>query len=776
MNSCAKTLEDVLTQVLDYAKVNAFERNWQKASKRQGNSSKLPITKDEHGVPLADVPPLLNIYGHVDLAAITEEVVEGVTRGQAYQTLTNSNITDLGAKTRGRTSQRGTSDRDVPTSFGSADDDYVEVILDITETNLSYVTQPGALRRVIMNLVGNALKYTKHGWVVVKLEVVQRNIANPAIQLEAVQRIPGEPVADVTDMVRISVTDTGKGIDPEYLRTNLYKAFSQEDVLSSGTGLGLSLVKSILNMLNGTIEVKSTVGVGSQFTVDLPLMRRRDVASTPSTATPLTGSTDTDKGDYVSNLRQTTQGCRIALFETSRRGEDDELEKQIRQHMHKSISTYIQLWYGLPLLPSSHFILNSDIILVDDKDLPQLLSQIPGGVKAKARPWILVLCSSIARQSSFEELTAAGRVELLAKPFGPYSLARCIGLCLDRPHDAGPADDSLLEPFSPSEHEQPVHGVVVGVEQTLGVMSLNGIIGNIDNPNAHKALESPTSTSELSAATAITVGSEPAEFPFPSAVMANGSDQSITPTLSRTARDNASCTPPPSSQPLTKKNLHLANSHQGSTLAVYRSRDSSASRTPVQTPFDASNEATPVRPPPAPLARITPPSTQPVILIVDDNVINLRLLHTYLTRKSYTNVLQAADGAIAHSIFATQWPPPDIVFMDLTMPVCNGFESTRRIRATEAARAGVLSPTERSPPALIVALSGLASARDQAEAFEAGVDLYMTKPVSFKDVQRLLTNWTKNGGREAKGVPSGSATSITTLPDVMSLDSKLAGL
>lgn len=73
------------------------------------------------------------------------------------------------------------------------------------------------------------------------------------------------------------------------------------------------------------------------------------------------------------------------------------------------------------------------------------------------------------------------------------------------------------------------------------------------------------------------------------------------------------------------------------------------------------------------------------------------------------------------------------------MPVMNGFEATRAIRELERAR----GPT---PQAMIIALTGLASDRDHGEAFACGVDLYMTKPVSFKAVGRLLDNWEAHGG------------------------------
>ena len=69
------------------------------------------------------------------------------------------------------------------------------------------------------------------------------------------------------------------------------------------------------------------------------------------------------------------------------------------------------------------------------------------------------------------------------------------------------------------------------------------------------------------------------------------------------------------------------------------------------------------------------------------------------------------------------------------MPIMNGFEATVAIRSVES-KAGL-----EKRGALIVALTGLASERDQTEAFESGVDIFMVKPVSFKEVEKLLDKW-----------------------------------
>jgi CheY-like chemotaxis protein len=99
------------------------------------------------------------------------------------------------------------------------------------------------------------------------------------------------------------------------------------------------------------------------------------------------------------------------------------------------------------------------------------------------------------------------------------------------------------------------------------------------------------------------------------------------------------------------------------------------------------------------------------------------------------------------------------------MPVMNGHESTRAIRALERERereyhtsantansANVKSPVSPTfwkaskrgtppKPALIIALTGLSSIKDQEEAFRSGVDLFLTKPVSFKEVGSALEDW-----------------------------------
>ena len=109
------------------------------------------------------------------------------------------------------------------------------------------------------------------------------------------------------------------------------------------------------------------------------------------------------------------------------------------------------------------------------------------------------------------------------------------------------------------------------------------------------------------------------------------------------------------------------------------------------------------------------------ILYVEDNDDNVYMLQNRLTRKGFS-VLIAIDGAQGIAMAATE--QPDLVLMDLSLPVLDGWEATRRIKAAEA--------TRHIP---IIALTAHAMAGDREKALLAGCDDFDTKPV---DIERLL--------------------------------------
>ena len=105
------------------------------------------------------------------------------------------------------------------------------------------------------------------------------------------------------------------------------------------------------------------------------------------------------------------------------------------------------------------------------------------------------------------------------------------------------------------------------------------------------------------------------------------------------------------------------------------------------------------------------------ILLVEDNEMNRDMLSRRLARKKY-DVVIAVDGGEGHSMASTE--SPDLILLDMSLPVLDGWEVARRLKAADE--------TKAIP---IIALTAHAMAGDREKALEAGCDDYEAKPVDF---------------------------------------------
>ncbi len=115
------------------------------------------------------------------------------------------------------------------------------------------------------------------------------------------------------------------------------------------------------------------------------------------------------------------------------------------------------------------------------------------------------------------------------------------------------------------------------------------------------------------------------------------------------------------------------------------------------------------------------------ILLVEDNEMNRDMLSRRLIRKGY-EVVVGEDGEKGVSLAASD--RPDIILMDMSLPVIDGWEATRRIKA---------APETAAIP--VIALTAHAMVSDRDKALEAGCDDYDTKPIDLKRLLEKINAW-----------------------------------
>ncbi|KAL4736605.1 hypothetical protein BDV11DRAFT_10681 [Aspergillus similis] len=219
VESCGLTLLDTLNHLLDFSGINNLTA----------------LENPSQGLSDAGMTSLETDF---DLGDLVEEVVEVQYTGQ--------NLPKAAIHLNHRSSPS-------PHEF-DADTAELSVIVRVEDMPTWKIhSVPGAWRRIVMNLLGNSLKWTKTGFVEVSLTKVRR------------KRDPLHVFA------LLSVTDTGAGISPDFLRHNVFSPFAQENALSEGLGLGLSTVRQLVGSLNGHLNVRSEVGVGTQVDIFVPV-------------------------------------------------------------------------------------------------------------------------------------------------------------------------------------------------------------------------------------------------------------------------------------------------------------------------------------------------------------------------------------------------------------------------------------------------------------------------------------------------------------------------
>jgi signal transduction histidine kinase/CheY-like chemotaxis protein len=553
------------------------------------------------------------------------------------------------------------------------------VILDIDRSdNVAWRCQlaTGGWKRVIINLVTNALKYTPAGFVRVSL----RRKAKPGVRWRF-------------DAV-LSVTDSGKGMSQDFQKNHLFQCFSQEDTLSSGLGLGLHMVDRIVNAMGGKVDVASDQkGSGTRVTVTVPLENHPEF------------NASADRGTSVL-YKSMTDIVKVAVLTTYKSLPLTRNDRRVATTWTMAIASVEKNLKFLGLEPEKCRLEDAkayDLNIVLDIDLETCLQTVQEAGSevgyAEVAP-MLVIChnspsaQNLRRAWPENPLSKKVAVDFIALPCGVRQIARSVTYTrnLRKELNENPADLKCSSHADENESTAAkTDSVIIKPEsQPCTRPASRQYSGDGKLKESHVEIDvSPPSGQN---------GLEPSEK-FPPAT--------TTPTFLPKHPPGTSPHPP------TSPNL-------------------------------ATSPATSLHELPPPL---TP--SNPTLLLVDDNRINLQLLIAFAKKNKY-RYLTALDGKIALEAFQTSHREslhpsdpratlattlaaagiPTVIIMDINMPIMDGYEAVQRIRTYEA--------KHHMKPARIIAVTALQSEAAQMEAFGSGFDMFLSKPIKLKSLARII--------------------------------------
>ncbi len=265
-----------------------------------------------------------------------------------------------------------------------------------------YWFDPDKIEKILTNLLSNALKFTdEHGTITLSTYVAP---IDPALA-----------TSTHTDLVRLTVHNTGAGI-PEHQLPHIFNRFYQADPLTErsvgGSGIGLALVKELVEMMQGTISVVSNPIVGTTFTVELPcrqaradlvpVLVRNDLLQIPTNSQQATNN-QANRDEKISQILLVEDDDDIADFIVTTLS----TEWQVQRVNNGKAGVESAITNGPDLIISD--------VLMPELNGYELCRQLKNNPITSHIP-ILLLTAKVSAESRIEGLTA-GADDYLAKPF-----------------------------------------------------------------------------------------------------------------------------------------------------------------------------------------------------------------------------------------------------------------------------------------------------------------------------------------------------------------------
>ncbi|HTJ96624.1 MAG TPA: response regulator [Rhodocyclaceae bacterium] len=315
------------------------------------------------------------------------------------------------------------------------------------------VGDPGRLRQVLINLIGNAIKFTSGGEVSFGVELISEN--------------------HNTVSLRFAVKDTGIGIAKEKM-SHLFSPFVQADSSTTrefgGTGLGLSIAKRLVELMGGSIGVDSQPGKGSSFYFTLPFALQLETATVRNTRKPVAAELKGRRILIVDGNATTRHLLHLWLTEW-------QCESLIANNGETALKLIqAELAAGRKVDAA---IIDMQMPVINGESLAAKLQSVP-----ETADIALLLLTSVAMRGEASRLAVAGFRAYLTKPIKSDLLLRSLQATLAGNKDGG--SDELITRHTFQEHDRQAHLLLVEdnpVNQRLAVILLKKLGHHVDTAN-----------------------------------------------------------------------------------------------------------------------------------------------------------------------------------------------------------------------------------------------------------------------------------------------------
>ncbi|ADV25630.1 Protein-histidine kinase, putative [Cryptococcus gattii WM276] len=673
----------------------------------------------------------------VSLSAVLEKVVDDAM--------------ELESKTRRAVGGKGLED--------------VEVILEVLPRQRGgwlTVKDIGPLARATEKIIHNAIKFTDKGHVHITVQDVSREVILPTGYDNSVK----------VSTISIDIKDTGRGMSADFLDREILQPFSKEDPFVSGSGLGLTLSQRIIELIGGKIAIASSPGKGTLVHIEVPVQLLNDDSNSDQDDL---GRNDGAPDAIEESNAIRTDGIYLIGFATSKnsalRRVGKSLARQLKLHKCRVVTeiNYANLIVTLEggvtdtelarLCRSARpdvqvIVLESDRIKYGSNYVSSPLHAHTNPLRSRSDP------TATLRTSEDQEYLDRIPIIHLTRPLRPSVVRRIMD----------PA------PEVPREPERYVSDVVGGDEaKEEAAAAARASIQHVQRPPSasaprsvdaeHAFKPSPTAPTDptLTTSTAPPATLEGGSWSgIGSGSETQTEDQPSASSTSVSGSDMRSGT-----EVLSGMSVSASGTSGVSESAVYGGSESSDLST---TEMNGKNERKSDKTSKPPTKGLTVLK----VLVVEDNVINRKILTTMLRRAS-CNFAEAIDGVDAVDQFSIF--QPDLVLLDITMPRKDGFAAAAEMRQLETVRhvaedvpnpsspiaseliesalgsldinapgsssasssAGSSHSIKLKKRARIIAVTAMSAEHQKRKGlYECGIDYWMTKPLSMSVLRSMV--------------------------------------